>query len=206
MFDARFFIISSPEPKAPRWAISIPVTPTSVGLSTFSNISLKPLGQLSSNFIWRLLRMEERQFVQIVLVTWSRWPPCSYMVKTLLKSSSPELEGRWGCGAYQVCSNDDPGLTLIYLTSRSNLLPNAFKWGNFGKVDFLKTIEAKVIVLTWYVLSIVTMAINKIQRSRLTFQPRPLILESHQYIKTWFFLKPFGQFNSNLIWRLRTIS
>ena len=30
------------------------------------------------------------------------------------------------CGAYQVCSNDDPGLTLTYLTSRSNLLPNAF--------------------------------------------------------------------------------
>ena len=33
-----------------------------------------------------------------------------------------------GCGAYQVCSNDDPRLTLTYLTSRSNLLPNAFKF------------------------------------------------------------------------------
>ena len=32
-----------------------------------------------------------------------------------------------GCGAYQVCSNDDPRLTLIFLTSSSNLLPNAFK-------------------------------------------------------------------------------
>ena len=53
-----------------------------------------------------------------------------------------------GCGAYQVCSNDDPGLTLTYFTSRSNLLPNAFKWGNFSKVEFLKTIEAKVIILT----------------------------------------------------------
>ena len=30
----------------------------------------------------------------------------------------------WG---YQVCSNDDPKLTLTYLTSRSNFLPNAFK-------------------------------------------------------------------------------
>ena len=28
----------------------------------------------------------------------------------------------WGCGAYQVYSNDDPRLTLTYLTSRSNLL------------------------------------------------------------------------------------
>ena len=33
----------------------------------------------------------------------------------------------WGCGAYQVCSNDEPRLTLTYLTSRSNLIPNAFK-------------------------------------------------------------------------------
>ena len=31
----------------------------------------------------------------------------------------------WGCEAYQVCSNDGPRLTLIYLLSRSNLLPNA---------------------------------------------------------------------------------
>ena len=53
-----------------------------------------------------------------------------------------------GCGAYQVCSNDDPRLTLAYLTSRSNLLPNAFKWGNFCKVDFVKTTEANVIILT----------------------------------------------------------
>ena len=37
----------------------------------------------------------------------------------------------WGSGAYQVCSNDDPRLTLTYLTSRSNLPPNAFKWENF---------------------------------------------------------------------------
>ena len=29
-----------------------------------------------------------------------------------------------GCEAYQVCSIDDPRLTLNYLTSRSNLHPN----------------------------------------------------------------------------------
>ena len=38
-----------------------------------------------------------------------------------------------GCGAYKVCSNDDRKLTLTYLTSRSNLLPNAFKWDFFLK-------------------------------------------------------------------------
>ena len=53
-----------------------------------------------------------------------------------------------GCETYQVCSNDDPRLTLTYLTSRSNLLPNAFKWGNFLKVDFLKISEANDIILT----------------------------------------------------------
>ena len=37
----------------------------------------------------------------------------------------------WGCGAFQVCSNDDPKLTLTYLTSKSNFLPNAFKWEIF---------------------------------------------------------------------------
>ena len=39
----------------------------------------------------------------------------------------------WGYGAYQVCSNDGPKLTLTYLTSKSNLLPIAFKWDIFLK-------------------------------------------------------------------------
>ena len=29
---------------------------------------------------------------------------------------------------YQVCSNDDPGLTLTYFTARSNFVPYAFVW------------------------------------------------------------------------------
>ena len=33
--------------------------------------------------------------------------------------------------AFKGYSNDDPKLTLTYLTSRSNLLPNAFKWDLF---------------------------------------------------------------------------
>ena len=36
------------------------------------------------------------------------------------------------------CSNDDLRLTLTYFTSRSNLLPNAFKWENFRNVDFFE--------------------------------------------------------------------
>ena len=40
----------------------------------------------------------------------------------------------YSSGAYQVCSNDGPRLTLTYLTSRSNLLSNAFKWDFFEKI------------------------------------------------------------------------
>ena len=51
-----------------------------------------------------------------------------------------------------------------------NFHPNAFKCDFFfWKVDFLNTVEAKVIILTWYVETNETMAINKFQVSRLTF-------------------------------------
>ena len=42
---------------------------------------------------------------------------------------------------HQVCSNDDPGLTLIYFTARSNLVPYAFVWGKDKTMDFSETIR-----------------------------------------------------------------
>ena len=39
---------------------------------------------------------------------------------------------------YQVCSNDDPGLT--YFTARSNLVPYAFVWEKGKTMDFSETI------------------------------------------------------------------
>ena len=55
---------------------------------------------------------------------------------------------------------------MTYLASRSNLLSNAFKWEFFffEKDDFLKTVEAKVIIITRYVQSNETMHMNKFQR------------------------------------------
>ena len=41
---------------------------------------------------------------------------------------------------YQVCSNDDPELTLTYFTARSNLLPYAFVWEKGKIMDFSETI------------------------------------------------------------------
>ena len=39
--------------------------------------------------------MGERNFAQMVLVTWPRWPPCPYVLKTLKQSSSLEPKGFW---------------------------------------------------------------------------------------------------------------
>ena len=41
---------------------------------------------------------------------------------------------------YQVCSNDDAGLTLTYFTARSNLVPYAFVWEKGKTMDFSETI------------------------------------------------------------------
>ena len=42
--------------------------------------------------------------------------------------------------SYQVCSNDDPGLTLTYFTARSNLVHYAFVWEKVNTMDFSETI------------------------------------------------------------------
>ena len=40
----------------------------------------------------------------------------------------------------QICSNDDPELTLIYLMARSNLVPYAFVWEKGKTMNFSETI------------------------------------------------------------------
>ena len=41
-----------------------------------------------------------------------------------------------------ICSNDDPGVTLIYFRARSNLVTLAFSIGKVKTVDFSETIAA----------------------------------------------------------------
>ena len=41
---------------------------------------------------------------------------------------------------YQVCSTVDPGLTLTYFTTRSNLVPYAFVWEKVKTMDFSENI------------------------------------------------------------------
>ena len=73
------------------------------------------------------------------------------MVKTLQKSSSPELADRFSqnfvCSIGDtkpiiVCSNNDPGVTLTYFMARSHLVTKAFLWEKVKTVDFSETIAA----------------------------------------------------------------
>ena len=41
---------------------------------------------------------------------------------------------------YQICSDDDPGLTVTYLMARSNLVPYAFVWEKVKTMDFSEII------------------------------------------------------------------
>ena len=82
-------------------ANSVPKTLSFFRLSSVNILktcSLKPLGQLNSNLIWILFRTVDRKFVQTVLVTRPRWPPCPYMVKglknLLQKQKEDDVPGR----------------------------------------------------------------------------------------------------------------
>ena len=88
-----FFSFSSHESKAHWWAYRIGRPPPSVvrRLSICrsavgppsSLFKQKLLGQSKSDFIWSLHGIGERKFVQMVHVTWPKWPPCPYMGKNL---------------------------------------------------------------------------------------------------------------------------
>ena len=41
---------------------------------------------------------------------------------------------------YQICSNDEPGLTRTYLMAMSNFVPYAFIWEEGKTMDFSETI------------------------------------------------------------------
>ena len=98
----------------------------------FQTISpLKPLSQLKSNSL-TLCGVGEQKFVHNVRVTWPRWPPYPYMVKTfenLLRRNRMAWYAAFGTLLYEVCTNDDPWLALINVTARSNSATWAFVWG-----------------------------------------------------------------------------
>ena len=47
----------------------------------------------------------------------------------------------WVLKYYQICSNNDPGLTLTYFTARSIFFPYTFEWEKGKTMDFSKINE-----------------------------------------------------------------
>ena len=89
-----------------------------------------------SNFIWSFYGIGERKFVQTVMVTWPRWPPCPYMVETfknllLWNQKADDLETWYAALGAQIL----PSLIkwwhwvdLDLFMARSCLVPYAFVW------------------------------------------------------------------------------
>ena len=99
------------------WAYMIgPSSSSVVVIHTLQTSSpQKPMGQSKSDFIWSFCGMGEQKFAQMVLVTWSRWPPYPYMVKTLKKNLL-----FWNQKA------DD--LETWYASLGAQVLPSLLKW------------------------------------------------------------------------------
>ena len=97
--------------------------------------------------------------------------------KNLKKSTSPEAIDRWPWNL--VCSivyasttkvtNYDPGLTLTYFTSRSNLITEAFVWEKVKIIYFLKLIAALRLKVAWSIQLNELLKLNEYQRSRSFF-------------------------------------
>ena len=111
--------------------------------------SLEPLGQFCSKFMWSVLRLGERKIAKMVAVSWPRWLPCSYMVKTfknlLLQNrgciGAESLHKSLGTGGPQwlmTYANKCCILTFDLFTARSSLLPYAFVWEKPLKILFSK--------------------------------------------------------------------
>ena len=79
----------------------------------------------------------------------------------------------WVLQYFQVCSNDDPELTLTYFTARSNLIPYAFVWEKGKIMDFSETIVVYDIKVGRFSLLNEYMNHYEYQRSRSFTELRP---------------------------------
>ena len=74
---------------------------------------------------------------------------------------------------FQICSNDDPELTLTYFMARSNLIPYAFVWEKGKIMDFSETIVVYDIKVGRFSLLNEYMNHYEYQRSRSLIELRP---------------------------------
>ena len=83
-------------------------------VSQYFQTSLKPLGQFNSNFMWRLLKLGERKFAQMFLVTmpiYGKNPLNIFFSRTKRLMALGLCMWHLGCGSYQNYTNGDIGLT-----------------------------------------------------------------------------------------------
>ena len=104
---------------------------------------LKPLGQLNSNFKWRLLRIGERKFVQMVPVTWPRWPPCPHIflffevVRGMdYSNASSQQDDSEAWGGSPVNSYGNSGLQMEPASSTSDDFPGGGQVSHFWASRF----------------------------------------------------------------------
>ena len=113
-------------------SLCICMSPIHLNRKIFENFkgpSLKPLSQICSNFILRLLRSGERKIAKMVAVHWPRWPPCPYMVKSF---KNLLLQNRGCLGAESVHKSSGTG-GLPKLLKRLSYIDI---WPFYGKVKF----------------------------------------------------------------------
>ena len=127
------FVISSSLDQG--WPISIPKAMASVILpstSTFKISSLKPC--------W-FLKVFEWKFVQMALVTWSRWPPCPIYCKKHIKIFFSRTQNPM--------RDDDPMLILAYSEASSNLNLNSIYIGIFHLILKSQPLYMQYVLKVW---------------------------------------------------------
>ena len=108
--------------------------------------------------VWKCLRTDGRRIdwytisspwafgsgeLKMVKITWPRWSPCPYMVKTskiFFRTKSPMMlklgMQHLGLELYKMYMNDYPGLTLTYFMARSTLVAYVFELGKLLQKPF----------------------------------------------------------------------
>ena len=118
-------------------------------LSTFSNIfSSETTGPIEAKFHIEPPWEGGMKFCSNRLGYMTKMATMPIMVKTLknllLRNRKADDLETWNAASgavyYQVCSNDDPGLTSTYFMARLNLLPYASVWEKGKTMDFSETI------------------------------------------------------------------
>ena len=97
---------------------------------------------------------------------------------------------------FQVCSNDDPKLTLTYFTARSNSIPYAFVWEKGKIMDFSETIVVYDIKVGRFSLLNEYMNHYEYQRSRSFTSSK---VTQIQHLQSSFAQKPLGRLKPNFI-------